>query len=59
MQRGVPGMSHVTQGDYFWFHHSHADTVDKIDPKDMGMSVAMMAVMAYVVADLPDRLPRQ
>jgi len=59
MQRGVPGMSHNTQGDYFWFHHTNADTVDKVDPRDMGMSVAMMAVMAYVVAEMPERLPRQ
>jgi carboxypeptidase Q len=58
MQRGVPGMSHVTEGDYFWYHHTNADTVDKIDPRDLARSVAMMAVMAYVVADLPGRLPR-
>jgi carboxypeptidase Q len=58
MQRGVPGMSHVTDGDYFWYHHTNADTVDKIDPRDMAKSVAMLAVMAYVVADMPDRLPR-
>lgn len=59
MERGVPGMSHDTSGDYFWFHHTHADTVDKVNPRDMGMSVAMMAVMAYVVAEMPERLPRQ
>ena len=59
MQRGVPGMSHNTDGDYFWFHHSNADTVDKLDPRDMGLSVAMMAVMAYVVAEMPERLPRR
>ena len=58
MQRGVPGMSHNTDGDYFWFHHSNADTVDKLDPRDMGLSTAMMAVMAYVVAEMPERLPR-
>ena len=59
MREGVPGMSHNTDGDYFWFHHSNADTVDKLDPRDMGLSVAMMAVMAYVVAEMPERLPRQ
>lgn len=58
MERGVPGMSHVTRGDYFWVHHTHADTVDKVDPADLARSVAMLAVMAYVVADLPERLPR-
>jgi len=58
MQRGVPGMSHVTEGDYFWYHHTDADTVDKVDPRDLARSVAMMAVMAYVLADMPTRLPR-
>lgn len=58
MARGVPGMSHVTSGDYFWVHHTHADTVDKVDPANLARSVAMLAVMAYVVADMPERLPR-
>jgi carboxypeptidase Q len=58
MQHGVPGMSHVTDGDYFWYHHTDADTVDKVDPRDLARSVAMLAVMAYVVADMPTRLPR-
>jgi len=58
MQRGVPGMSHVTDGDYFRYHHTDADTVDKVDPRDLARSVAMLAVMAYVVADMPTRLPR-
>lgn len=58
MQHGVPGMSHVTDGDYFWYHHTDADTVDKVDPQDLARSVAMLAIMAYVVADMPTRLPR-
>lgn len=59
MQRGVPGMSHVTAGDrYFWYHHSNADTMDKLDPGEVARNVAAMAIMAYVVADLPERLPR-
>lgn len=56
---GVPLMSPIVDGGrYFWFHHSEADTVDKLDPQGMSRLVAAMAVMAYVVADLPDRLPR-
>ena len=59
MERGVPGMGLNVDGSrYFWFHHSEADTIDKLDPRDMGLSVATLAVMAYVVADLPDPLPR-
>jgi carboxypeptidase Q len=59
MALGVPGMSPVVDGTrYFWYHHSDADTVDKLDPLEVAQIVAGMAVMAYVVADLPARLPR-
>ena len=33
-----------------------ADTIDKIDPVEMAKCAAAVAVMAYVVADLPKRL---
>ena len=60
MQRGVPGMSHVVDGTrYFWYHHTEADTPDKLDPREVAQNVAAMAIMAYVVADLPERLPRR
>jgi carboxypeptidase Q len=59
MQTGVPGMGLRVDGSrYFWYHHSPADTMDKLDPHDMALCVAAMAVMAYVVADLPEPLPR-
>jgi len=59
MGRGVPGMSLNDDGTrYFWYHHSETDTVDKLDPAEMARCVAAMAVMAYVVADLPVKLPR-
>ncbi len=41
---------------YFTIHHSPADTVDKINPLDMAHAVAAVAVLAYVVADMPTRL---
>jgi len=59
MGEGVPGMSHNTDGSrYFWFDHTEADNVDKIDPRELAENVAAMAVMAYVLAELPERLPR-
>jgi carboxypeptidase Q len=59
MALGVPGMSPVVDGTrYFWYHHSEADTVDKLDPRDVAQVVAGLAVIAYVVADLPQPLPR-
>ena len=57
--RGVPGVGLDVEGTrYFWYHHSEGDTLDKLDPADVARCVATMAVMAYVAADLPDRLPR-
>lgn len=59
MREGVPGMGLEVDGTrYFWYHHSEADTPDKLDPRDVALSVATMAVMAYVIADLPEALPR-
>ena len=58
MALGVPGMGLNVDGTkYFWYHHTDADTVDKLSPHDVALCVATMAVMAYVIADLPERLP--
>jgi carboxypeptidase Q len=59
MREGVPGMGLNVDGTrYFWYHHANGDTVDKLDPREMGLCVAALAVMAYVIADLPEGLPR-
>ncbi len=59
MQIGVPGMGLNVDGTrYFWYHHTDADTLDKLDPDEVARCVATLAVMAYVVADLPETLPR-
>jgi len=59
MALGVPGMGLTVDGTkYFWYHHTEADTPEKLDPREMALCVATMAVMAYVAADLPDPLPR-
>lgn len=56
---GVPGAGlHVDGSRYFWYHHTEADTPDKLDPRDVARSVATMAVYAYVLAEMPERLPR-
>ena len=56
---GVPGMGLRVDGTrYFWYHHTDADTLDKLDPREFAECVAALAVMAYVVAALPERLPR-
>ncbi len=57
---GVPGLGLQVDGTrYFWYHHSEADTMDKLDPREVAQCVAAMAVMAYVIADMPETLPRR
>ena len=59
MALGVPGMGLNVEGEkYFWYHHSEADTVDKLDPHHVNLAAATLAIMAYVVADMPQTLPR-
>lgn len=56
---GAPGMGlQVDPSRYFWYHHADADTMDKLDPRELARCVATLAVMAYVVAEMPERLPR-
>jgi carboxypeptidase Q len=52
----VPAMSLNVEGNYFLIHHTPADTVDRIAPDEIAKSAAAIAVMAYVVADMPERL---
>ena len=59
MREGVPGMGLKVDGSrYFWYHHTAADTFDKVDQDEFNRCIATMAVMAYVVADMDERLPR-
>ena len=54
---GVPLVGLEVHGErYFDYHHTEADTLDKVDPQDLADMVATVAVLAYVVADLPDRV---
>ncbi|HYN09307.1 MAG TPA: M20/M25/M40 family metallo-hydrolase [Vicinamibacterales bacterium] len=52
----LPMMSHVVSGEYFLIHHTPADTIARITPKQIADNAAAIAVMAYVVADLPWKL---
>lgn len=52
----VPAMSLNVDGNYFLIHHTPADTVDRIAPDEIAKSAAAIAVMVYVVADMPERL---
>ena len=57
MADGVPGLHLDTVHEhYFDWHHTEADTLDKVDPQSFRRAVGMLAVMGYVLADMPDRL---
>jgi peptidase M28-like protein/PA domain-containing protein len=57
MRDGVPGLAQRTTGEhYFDWHHTNADTLDKIEPVNFRKAIAMLAVMGYVLADMPERL---
>ena len=54
MAQGVPGFGlRTVMTHYFDYHHSQADTFDKIVPEEFKRCAAAMAVMSYVLADLP------
>ena len=56
LKDGVPGLSpHISGGHYFDWHHTQSDTVDKINPAELREHVAAMAVMAFILADMPER----
>jgi carboxypeptidase Q len=56
---GVPGAAlNVDPSRYFWYHHTDADTADKLDPREMALCVAAMAVVANTIANMDTTLPR-
>jgi carboxypeptidase Q len=57
--KGVPSFAPVQDNRfYFNYHHTAADTFDKVDPKHLSENAAVMAVLAYALADSPDPAPR-
>jgi len=49
---GVPGYGFVPDPRYYFdFHHSAADTLDKVDPKALAQDTATVAGLAYILAD--------
>ena len=54
---GVPGLAlRTVMQRYFQWHHTRADTLDKIEPENLRKATAMFAVMGYVLADMEGRL---
>ena len=56
---GVPSFGVMQEGlTYFNYHHSAADTLDKVDPHELQENAAAMAVLGYALTNMPDPLPR-
>jgi hypothetical protein len=56
---GVPTLAPIQDSrTYFSYHHTAADTLDKVVPRELAESAAVMVVLAYAIANLPEPLPR-
>ena len=56
---GVPAFSPIQDNRfYFNYHHTAADTLDKIVPKELAENSAVVAVLAYALANMEQPLPR-
>lgn len=58
-EAGVPALGLKQDGrKYFDYHHSAADTLDKVVPEELRQNGAAMAVMGFALADMKNPLPR-
>jgi carboxypeptidase Q len=58
-EKGVPSFAPVQDNRfYFNYHHTAADTFDKVDKKHLNENAAVMAVLAYALADSPEAAAR-
>lgn len=58
-EKGVPAFGVWQNGlTYFMYHHSPADTLDKVVPEQLRENAAAMAVMGYALADMTEPLAK-
>ena len=58
-EAGVPAFGVMEDGrTYFYYHHSAADTLDKVVPSELRENAAAMAVLAFALTNMKDPLPR-
>ena len=58
-ERGVPSFAPIQDSRfYFDYHHTAADTFDKVDPKRLNGNATVMAVSADTLADSADQASR-
>lgn len=57
--KGVPTFAPIQDSrTYFHYHHTAADTLDKIVPRELAENAAVVAVTAYALANMEGPLPR-
>jgi hypothetical protein len=58
-EAGVPALGVMQDArTYFNYHHTAADTLDKVLPSELRENAAAMAVMGYALASMKEALPR-
>jgi Zn-dependent M28 family amino/carboxypeptidase len=58
-EQGVPALGVLQDGrTYFNYHHTAADTLDKVVPTELRENAGAMAVMGYALANMKEPLPR-
>ena len=58
-EKGVPSFAPSQDGRfYFNYHHTPADTFDKVNPRELSENAAVMTVLAYALADSTEPAPR-
>jgi len=56
---GVPTFAPIQDTrTYFNYHHTAADTLDKVNPRDLQENCAVVAALTYTLANMPQSLPR-
>ena len=59
VKAGVPGFGVWQNGlKYFTYHHTAADTLDKVVPQELRENAACMAVMGYALAEMAEPLAK-
>lgn len=59
LDRGFPGATLLSKSEnYFWYHHSDADSITHVDSVDLDKTVALHAAIAYIIADLSIDMPK-
>jgi Zn-dependent M28 family amino/carboxypeptidase len=59
VSKGVPGFTPTQDSRYYFnYHHTAADTLDKVNPQHLAENATIMAVLAYALAATDASVPR-